>query len=145
MTTESSNAPTNKSKKVEVDNSVGFPIFEIADSSDDNATTKDIHPKVTTITGNDFIVRRSSRNVGPSQFYGKRLYIDIIDENDNQPGSSKNPIPLDEKDSSGSSPPNSTKNPSDIQTPIFNIQSEESTPGSTISSSSDPIALISTD
>ena len=112
-----------------------FSIFEIADSSDDNTTTKDIHPEETTTTGNDFIVRRSSRNVGPPQFYGKRLYIDFIDENENQTGSSKNSIPLDENDSSGSSPPNSTKNPSEIQTHIFNIQSEESTPGSAISSS----------
>ena len=132
-------------KKVEGDNSVDFRIFEIADSLDDNTTTKDIHPKETTTTGNDFILRCSSQNAKPPQIEGKRLYIDIIDQNDNQPGSSKNPIPLDKNDSSGSSPPNTTKNLLDIQTHIFNIQSEESTPGSAISSSSDPISVISTD
>ena len=83
VTKESSNAPTDKRKKEEGENLVDFPIFEIADSSDDNATTKDIHPKETTITGNDYILRRSSQNVGPPQFYGKKLYIDVIDEKDN--------------------------------------------------------------
>ena len=145
VTTEGSNAPLDKTKKVEGENSVEFPIFKIEDSSDENVTTKESHPKETTITGNDSILRRSSRNVGPPQFYGKRLYIDIKDENDNQPGSSKNPISLDENDSSGSPPLISTKNPSDIQTPTFDIQSEESTSGSAISSSSEQISLISTD
>ena len=145
VTTETSNAHTDKRKKVEGDNSVDCTIFEIADSSDDNATTKDIQLKETTITGNDFNLRRSSRNVGPPQFYGKRLHIDIIDENDNQPGSTKNPKPLDENDSSGSSSSNITRNPSYIQTPIVNIQSEEGTPGLANSSSSDPIFPISTD
>ena len=62
-TTETSNAPTDKRKKVEGDNSVDFPIFEIADSSDDNATTRDNQAEETTISGNDFNLRRSSRNV----------------------------------------------------------------------------------
>ena len=135
VTTEGSNAPLDKTKKVEGENSVDIPIFEIEDSSDENVTNKESHPKEITITGNDFILRSSSRNVGPPQFYGKRLYIDIIDENDNQPGSSKNPTPLDDNDSSGSPPPISTNNPSDIQIPTFDIQSEESTSGSAISSS----------
>ena len=74
-------------------NPIEFPVFEIKDSSDENAITEERHPKETIITGNDFKLRRSSRNVGPPQFYGKRLYIDIIDENENQPGSAKNPIP----------------------------------------------------
>ena len=143
--TEGSNAPLDKTKKVEGENSFEFPIFEIEDSSDENVITKESHPKETTITGNDFKLRRSSRNVGPPQFYGKRLYIDNIDENDNQLGSSKNPIPLGEKDSSGSPPPISTKNPSDIQTPTFDIQSEECTSGLAISSSSEQISLIPTD
>ena len=115
------------------------------DFSDDNATIKDSQPKETTITGNDFKLRCSSRNVGPPQFYGKRLYIDIIDENDNQPSSSKNCIYLDENDSPDSSSTNITKYPSDIQTPIFNIQSEENTSGSANSSSTDPISLAFTD
>ena len=80
-----------KTKNVEGENSVEFPIFEIEDSSDENVITKESHPKETTITGNDFKLRRSSRNVGPPQLYGKSWYIDIIDENDNQPGSSKTP------------------------------------------------------
>ena len=55
VTTEGSNAPLDKTKKVERENLVDFPIFEIEDSSDDNVTTKESHPKETTITGNDFI------------------------------------------------------------------------------------------
>ena len=144
-TRKGSNAPLNKTKKVEGENPIDFPIFEIENSSYENVIFKESHPKETAITGTDFKLGRSSRNVGPPQFYGKRLYIDILDENDNQPGSSKKPIPLDENDRSGSPPPISTKNPSDIQTPTFDIQSEECTSGSAISSSSEQISLTSTD
>ena len=73
------------------------------------------------------------------------MYIDIIDENENQPGSSKKPIPLDENDSSGSLTQINTKNTPDIQTLTFDIQSEERTSGSAISSSLEQISLISTD
>ena len=124
-TSEGPNAPLDTTKESEGENPVEFPIFEIEDSSDENAITEERLPKETIITGNDFILRRSSRNVGPLKFYGKRLYIDIIDEKENQPGSAKNPITLDENDSSGSFTQIITKNPSDIQTPIFDIQSEE--------------------
>ena len=144
-TSEGPNAPLDTTKESEGENPVEFPIFEIEDSSDENTNTEERHPKETIITGNDFKLRRSSRNVEPLQFYGKRLYIDIIDEKENQPGSAKNPIPLDENDSSGSFTQINTKNPSDIQTPIFDIQSEECTSGSVISSSSEQISLISTD
>ena len=110
-TTEGRNAPLDTTKEVEGENPAEFPIFEIGNSSDENVITEERHPKETIITGNDFKLGRSSRNVRPPQFYGKRLYIDIIDENDNQPGSSKNPIPLDENDGSGSFTQTNTKNP----------------------------------
>ena len=144
-TSEGPNAPSDTTKESEGENPIEFPVFEIEDSSDENAITEERHPKETVITGNDFKLRQSSRNVGPPQFYGKRLYIDIIDENENQPGSAENPIPLDENDSSGTLTQTITRNPSDIQTPIFDIQSEECTSDSVISSSSDQISIISTD
>ena len=144
-TSEGQNAPLDTTKESEGENPVEFSIFEIVDSSNENAITEERLPKETIITGDYFKLRRSSRNVGPLHFYGKRLYTDIIDENENQPGSAKNPTPLDKNESSGSSTQIITKNPSDIQTPIFDIQSEECTSGSVISSSSEKISLISTD
>ena len=79
-TTEGPNTPSDSTKALEGENPVEFPVFEIEDSSDEIATSEERHPKEITITGNEFKLRRSSRNVGPPQFYGKRYYIDIIDE-----------------------------------------------------------------
>ena len=143
-TSEGTNAPLETTKELEGENPIEFPVFEIEDTSDENAITEERHPKEIIITGNDFKLRRSNRNVGPPQFYGKRLYIDIIDENENQPSSAKNPIPLDENDSSGTITQTITRKPSDMQTPIFDIQSEDCTSDSVISSSSDQIFIIST-
>ena len=125
--TKASDTPTETSKNVQGDKLVDFPIFEIVDSSDDNAITQEIQPGETTITGNDLKLRRSSRNVGPPQFYGERLYIDIIDESDNQPGSAQKPICLDDNDRSGFTTVTIAKNSSDNSTPIFSIQSAENT------------------
>ena len=132
-------------KEAEVENPVEFPVFKIEYSSEENVVTEERHPKETIITGNDCKLRRSSRNVGPPKFYGKRFYIDIIDEIKNHPGSAKNPIPLDENDSSDTLTQTITRNPSDIQIPNFDIQSDEATSDSLISSSSDQISIISTD
>ena len=142
---EGPNAPLDTTKEAEGENPVEFLVFEIEDSSEENVDTEERHPKETIINGNDFKLRRSSRNVGPPKFYGKRFYIDIIDEIENHPGSAKNPIPLDENNSSDTLTQTITRNPSDIQIPIFDIQSDEATSDSVISSSSDQISVISTD
>ena len=91
-TMEGPNTPLNSTKIPEGENLVECPVFEIEDSSDEITISEERHPKEINITGNDFKLRRSSRNVGPPQFYGKRYYIDIIDEIENQPGSANNPI-----------------------------------------------------
>ena len=143
--TKPSDNPTETRKEVERDKSVDFPIFEVFDTSDDNATTQETQPEETTTTGNDFKLRRSSRNVVPPQFYGKSLYIDIIDETDNQPGSAQNPISLDDNDRSGFTTVNINENSSEKPTPIFSIHTLENTAGSPNSSSTDSLSMSSTD
>ena len=144
-TTEGPNTPLDSNKEPEGENPVEFPIFEIEDSSDEITITEERHPKENTITGNDFQLRRSSRNVGPPQFYGKRFYIDIIDEIKNQPGSANNPISIEEGDSSGSFTQTIRENPSDNQAHICDIQPEDRAPGPACSPSSDQISIASTD
>ena len=58
-TSEGLNAPLDTTKETEGENPVEFPIFEIEDSSDENAITEERHPKETIITGNDFKLRHS--------------------------------------------------------------------------------------
>ena len=55
------------------DKLVDFPIYDIVDSSDDNATTQGLRSEEISTSGNEFKLRRSSRNVGPPQFCGKRF------------------------------------------------------------------------
>ena len=145
LTIKPSDTLAETKRKVERDKSVDLPIFEIVDSSDDNATVKETQPEETINTGNGFKLRRSSRNVGPLQFYGKRFYIDIIDETDYKPGSARNPISFDDNDRSGLTSGNINRNPSDKQTPIFSIQSAEKTACSPNFSLSEPLSLSSTD
>ena len=121
-TTEGPKTPLDSTKEPEGENPVEFPVYEIEDSSDEITITEERHLKENTITGNDFKLRRSSRNIGPPQFYGKRFYIDIIDEIENQPGSANNPISLDEGYSSGSFTQTIRENPSDNQAHICDIQ-----------------------
>ena len=123
---------------------VDFPVFEIEDSSDENGTSEERHPKETTTTGNELILR-SSRNVGPPQFYGKRYYIDIIDELENQPGSAINPISLDEDDNWSSPTQTFRENPLDNQTNICNTLPEDSTPDLAYTQSPDQFSIASTD
>ena len=144
-TTEGPNTPLDSTKAPEGENSVEFPVFEIEESSDEIATSEERHPKEITITGKEFKLRRSSRNVGPPQFYGKRYYIDIIDEFENQPGSANNPISLDEGDSSGSPTQTFRENPSDNQAHICDTQSGDRAPGPAYSPSPDQISIASTD
>ena len=68
-TSEGLNAPLDTTKESERENPIEFPVFEIEDSSDENAIVEERHPKETIITGNDFKFRRSRRNVGPPHFY----------------------------------------------------------------------------
>ena len=144
-TTEGPNTPLDLTKKLEGENLVEFPVFEIEDSSDEITITEERHPKENTITGNDFKLRGSCRNVRPPQFYGKRFYIDFVDEIENQPGSTNNPISLDEGDSSGSFTQTIRENPSDNQAHIYDIQPEDRAPGPACSPSSDQISIASTD
>ena len=122
-----------------------FPVFEIEDSSNESATSEERHPKEITISGNEFKLKRSSRNVGPPHFYGKRYYIDIIDEFENQPGSANNPISLDEGDSSGSPTLTFRENPSENQTHICDTLPEDREPGPAYPSSPDQFSIASTD
>ena len=144
-TTEGPNLPLDSTKEPEGENPVEFPVFEIGDSSDEITISEERHPKEITITGNDFKLKRSSRNVGPPQLYGKRYYIDIIDEIKNQPGSANNPISLDEGDSSGSSTQTFRENPSDNQAHICDIEPEDRATGPAYSPSPDQISIASTD
>ena len=144
-TTEGPNTPLDSTKDLEGLNAVEFPVFEIEDSSDEITISEERHPKEITITGNDFKLRRSSRSVSPPQFYGKRFYIDIIDEIENKPGSANNPISLDEGDSSGSSTQTFRENPSNNQALICDIQPEDRAPGPAYSPSPDQISIASTD
>ena len=107
---------------MEGDKWVDFPIYEIVDSSDDIATTQGTRLEKISTTGNEFKLRRSSRNVGPPHFDGKRFYVDIIDDKDNQIGSALNPISLD-----GNVTTSATQIHSDKKTSIFSIQSAEIT------------------
>ena len=144
-TKEDPNTPLHSTKKLEGENLVEFPVFETEDSSDEITITEERHPKDNTITGNDFKLRHSCRNVGPPQFYGKRFYIDFIDEIENQPGSANNPISLDEGDSSGSFTQTIRENPWDNKAHIYDIQPDDRAPGPACSPSSDQISIASTD
>ena len=144
-TTDGPNTPSDSTKALEGENPVEFPVFEIEDSSNESATSEEKHPKEITITGNEFKLRRSSRNVGPPQFYGKRYYIDVTDEFQNQPGSANNPISLDEGDSSGSPTLTFRENPSENQTHICDTLPEDRAPGPAYPSSPDQFSIASTD
>ena len=144
-TTEGPNIPSDSTKALEGENPVEFPVFEIEDSSNESANSEERHPKEITTTGNEFKLRRSSRNVGPPQFYGKRYYIDIIDECENQPGSANNPISLDEGDSSGFPTLTFRENPSENQTHICGTLPEDRAPGPAYPSSPDQFSIASTD
>ena len=54
LTIKPSDTPAETRRKVEGDKSVDFPIFEIVESSDENATVRETQPKETINTGNDF-------------------------------------------------------------------------------------------
>ena len=143
--TETPNIPSDLTKPLVGEKPVDFPVFEIEDSSDEIGTSEERHPKETTTTGNELILRRSSRNVGPPQFYGKRYYIDIIDELENQPGSAINPISLDVDDNSSSPTQTFRENPLNNQTHICNTLPEDSTPDLAYTQSPDQFSIASTD
>ena len=72
-----------------------FLVYEIVDSADD--TTPTTVPS--TKPGNDPpFIRRSSRNVGPLKFYGKRFFINNVDLLQATSGSASNPIVLEKGD-----------------------------------------------
>ena len=64
--------PPDKQKTSQKDATVGFPIYEITDSSEKNAAVQESSNN-NNITGNEFELRRSWRNVGPPLLRHYRL------------------------------------------------------------------------
>ena len=69
-----------------------FPVYEINDSSDECTVLTDPTTKSGKITPT---VRRSGRNVGPPKFYGKRYFIDAVDNIQETSGSATDPIVIE--------------------------------------------------
>ena len=66
-----------------------FPVYEIVDSADDCTS---IHDSSNNPGNVPPIIRRSSRNVRPPNFYGQRYFIDAVDISLETSGSAANPI-----------------------------------------------------
>ena len=89
-----------------------FPVYEIVDSADDSTPTSVPSNK----PGNDPpIIRRSSRNVGPPKFYGKRYFIDVVDLPQEISGSASNPIII-EIDDNNQQEANNSRTPAELLT-----------------------------
>ena len=102
-------------------------MYEIVDSSDETVTKLQTNPGMVSS-----IIRRSSRNVGPPKFYGKRFFVDVVDLPQATSGSASNPIMLENCHSDKRDHDNS-------ETPLefVTIDSKSPTP--------DPISSSSTD
>ena len=72
---------------------VNFFIYEIVDFSDEAPSNQ----QTSRTPGNDNnpLLRRSFRNVGPPKFYGKKYFMDVIDQFHETSGSASNPIVWD--------------------------------------------------
>ena len=81
----------NSTTPLNEDSPVNFPIYEIVDSTDE-ALPK---PKSTHTPVNEPPVSRSNRNVGRPKLFGKRYFIDVVDEPQVVSGMASNPIVLD--------------------------------------------------
>ena len=80
---------------MEEDTTTNFLVYEIVHSSDEAISATEPPTK----SGNvSFIIRRSSRNVGPPKFYAKTYFIDVVDLLQATSGSASNPIILENCD-----------------------------------------------
>ena len=106
-----------------------FPVYESVDSSDETTPATGLQTNPGNVSP---IIRRSSRNVGPPKFYGKRFFIDVVDLPQATSGSASNLIILENGHSDKRDHINS-------ETPleIVTINSESSTPEQISSSSTE--------
>ena len=86
------NDPQVEHNPTETDSNINFPVYEISDSTDECAISNSpaIIPGKIPAT-----IRRSSRNVGPPKFYGKRYFIDAVESVQEASGSAAEPIVLE--------------------------------------------------
>ena len=122
---------------MEEDATANFAVYEIVDSSDETAPATGLQTNPGNVSP---IIGRSSRNVGPPKFYGKRFFIDVVDLAQSSSGSASNPIILENGHSDKWDHINS-------ETPleIVTIDSESSTPEQISSSSTDESLRMATD
>ena len=78
---------------MEEDATTNFPVYEIVDSADETTPATGLQTNPGNVSP---IIHRSSRNVGPPKFYGKRFLIDVVDLPQATSGSASNPIILDQ-------------------------------------------------
>ena len=112
---------------MEEDATTNFPVYEIVDSSHETAPATGLQTNPGNVSP---INRRSSKNVGPPKFYGKKFSIGFVDLPQATSGSASKPIILENGHSDKRDYINS-KTPLEIVT----IDSESST-SEKISSSS---------
>ena len=111
------------------DTTTNFPVYEIVDSSDETISatkTPNNHSNVSPF------IRRSSRNVAPPKFYGKRFFLDVVDLPQSTSGSASNPIILESCDTDKWDHNNSV-----FPLKVVTIDSESSTPDQIFCSSTD--------
>ena len=61
---------------MEEDATTNFPVFKIVDFADETTPATGLQTNPGKVSP---IIHRSSRNVGPPKFYGKRFFIDVVD------------------------------------------------------------------
>ena len=136
-TTQVNDTKNNSATPLEEDSITNFPVYKIVDSSDQAISTSKSPPKL----GNDPpIILRSSRNVGPPKFYGKRYFIDVVDLPQVTSGSASNPIILD---NNGSEKLDTTHKEAPFE--IVTVESDSSSPDQNSSSSRDESLRIAVD
>ena len=117
------------SNPADKDTTTDFPVYEIVDSADDSFQTSASSNK----PGNDPpIIRRYSRNVGPTKFYGQRYFVDVVDFPQDTSASASNPIVIEIED-------NINQEAIDSPTPaeLLKIDSDSPSPDQISTSSTD--------
>ena len=118
---------------------VDVPIYEIIDSVEENAANQEPCSSNNT-TGNEFKLRR----VEPPQLYRNRLYMDIIDSQDNQHVTASKPITLECHEQSGFDRTTSSSPHSDEEIAIFSVFSLDDNANASDTSSADLLSNSST-
>ena len=119
---------------------VDFKISEIIDFLEESLANQESCSSNNT-TGNEFKLRR----VGPPQLYRKRLYMDIIDSQDNQPVTASKPITLERHEQSGIDRTTSSSPHSDEKITIFSVFFLDGNANASDTSSADFLSNSSTD